>query len=108
MRLLTRTEEFVLLAVWRLQGEAYSIPLRQTLSELTDRNWSLGAVYMPLERLVKKGMLASYLSDSTPERGGRHKRIYHLTEAGKRALIETRELERKMWSGIPKLVLDDA
>ena len=106
MRLLTRTEEFVLLAVWRLQDEAYSIPLRRTLIELTGRTWSLGAVYMPLERLVKKGMLASYLSDSTPERGGRHKRIYHLTRAGKQALLDTHEVERKMWAGIPKLVLD--
>ena len=71
MKLLTRAEEFVLLAVWRLQNEAYSIPIRKQISEITGRNWSLGAIYMPLERLVKKDYLGSHLSDSTPERGGK-------------------------------------
>lgn len=105
MRLLTRNEEFVLLAVWRLQGEAYSIPLRKTLVELTGQKWSLGAVYMPLERLVKRGMLDSYLSDATPERGGRPKRIYTLTGEGKQALLQIREVERRMWAGLPDLTL---
>lgn len=106
MRLLTRSEEFILLAVWRLQDEAYSIPIRKQISEITGRNWSLGAVYMPLERLVKKGYLDSYLSETTPARGGRHKRIYRLTREGKRALIRIREVQQAMWSGIPQLSLE--
>ena len=106
MRLLTRAEEFILLAVWRLQDDAYSIPIRKQISEITGRNWSLGAVYMPLERLVKKGYLDSYLSETTPERGGRHKRIYRLTKEGKRALIRIREVEQAMWAGIPQLSLE--
>jgi PadR family transcriptional regulator PadR len=106
MRLLTRAEEFVLLAVWRLQDDAYSIPIRKQISEITGRNWSLGAVYMPLERLVKKGYLDSYLSETTPERGGRHKRIYRLTKEGKRALIRIREVQQAMWAGIPNLSLE--
>ena len=106
MRLLTRAEEFILLAVWRLQDDAYSIPIRKQISEITGRNWSLGAVYMPLERLVKKGHLDSYLSETTPERGGRHKRIYRLTPEGKRALIRIREVEQAMWAGIPQLSLE--
>lgn len=106
MRLLTRAEEFILLAVWRLQDDAYSIPIRKQISEITGRNWSLGAVYMPLERLVKKGYLDSYLSETTPERGGRHKRIYRLTLEGKRALIRIREVEQAMWAGIPQFSLE--
>ena len=106
MRLLTRAEEFILLAVWRLQDDAYSIPIRKQISQITGRNWSLGAVYMPLERLVKNGFLDSYLSETTPERGGRHKRIYRLTPEGKRALIRIREVEQAMWAGIPQLSLE--
>ena len=106
MRLLTRAEEFILLAVWRLQDEAYSIPIRKQISEITGRNWSLGAVYMPLERLVKKDYLDSYLSETTPARGGRHKRIYRLTQEGKRALIRIREVQQAMWSGLPQLSLE--
>ena len=106
MRLITRTEEFVLLAVWRLQAHAYSIPLREELVTLTAQKWSLGAVYMPLERLVKKGMLISSLSSSTPERGGRQKRIYELTKAGKKALLHIREVEQRMWAGISSLAAE--
>ena len=106
MRFITRTEEFVLLAVWRLQNEAYSVPLRDELVALTSKNWSLGAVYMPLERLVKKGMLTSSLSSSTPERGGRQKRIYELTKLGKKALLHIQEVEQRIWAGISSLAID--
>ena len=77
MKLLSRSEEFVLLAVWKLRGRAYSLPIRKKISEITRQGWSLGSIYTPLERLSKKGLLTSYLTEATPERGGRHKRVYH-------------------------------
>ena len=106
MKLITRTEEFVLLAVWRLQADAYSVPLRQELVRRTRKKWSLGAVYMPLERLEKRGLVTSHLSDPTPERGGRQKRIYELTRSGKKALLHIREVEQRMWADIPSLALE--
>lgn len=106
MRLITRTEEFVLLAVWRLQENAYSVTIREELQTLTGESWSLGAVYMPLERLDKRGLVRSDLSESTPERGGRQKRMYVLTDRGKRALIRLREVEQRIWTGIPSLISD--
>ncbi len=105
MKLLSRAEEFILLAIWQLQGNAYCIPIRSQISELTGENWSLGSIYMPLDRLVKKGLLESYLSEATPERGGRHKRIYKLTDDGKVALLKVKEVETAMWANIPNLSL---
>ena len=105
MRLLTRPEEFVLLAVWKLQEQAYSLPIREQLSEITGHTWSLGSIYTPLERLVKKGYLTSYVTASTPERGGRHKRIYQLTLKGRQALIRIRDVEQAMWDGVSRLAL---
>ena len=102
MKLLTRAEELILLAVWRLKGNAYCIPIRDQLSEITGENWSLGSIYMPLDRLVKKGYLESYLSESTPERGGRHKRIYKLTDEGRKALLLVRQIQAKMWRDVPE------
>jgi DNA-binding PadR family transcriptional regulator len=58
---------------------------------------------MPLDRLVKRGFLESYLSEATPERGGRHKRIYKLTREGLEALQKIRDVQERMWSGIPDL-----
>ena len=108
MRLITRTEEFVLLAVWRLQEDAYSVSIRDALMDITGEKWSLGAVYMPLERLSKRGLVQSFLSDATPERGGRQKRMYELTSRGRRALIRLKEVEQRMWEGIPSLVFGDS
>lgn len=71
MTLLSRAEEFILLAIWQLKEDAYCVPVRKRISEISGEAWSLGSIYMPLDRLVKKGCLDSYLSDATPERGGR-------------------------------------
>tara|TARA_R110000868_G_scaffold306734_3_gene568124 strand:- start:54752 stop:55078 length:327 start_codon:yes stop_codon:yes gene_type:complete len=104
MKLLTRSEEYILLAVWKLQDDAYSIPIQQKLNEITGKEWSLGGIYMPLERLEKRGQLMSMLSESTPERGGRHKRIYKLTPSGKKALRQIYEVQQTIWDGIPQLM----
>jgi len=102
MKLLTRAEELILLAAWKLENNAYCIPIREQLSEITGENWSLGSIYMPLDRLVKKGYLDSYLSESTPERGGRHKRIYKLTDEGMKALLIVKQIHAKMWGDVPE------
>ncbi len=61
---------------------------------------------MPLDRLSKKGMLKSYLSDKTPERGGRHKRIYKLTPEGKTALVLIKKVENAVWEDISLAALE--
>ncbi len=101
MKLLTRTEELILWAIMRLEENAYGVPIREKIQEITGEKWQLGSIYMPLDRLVKNGYLISRLSESTPERGGRRKRIYRLTTAGFQALEKARELQAKMWSKRP-------
>ena len=105
MKLLSRSEEFVLLAIWKLQEDAYTLPIRKKLSEITGYNWSLSSVFTPIERLVKRGLLSSYLTEPTAERGGRHKRIYQLTPEGRQALIRIRDVEEAMWAGVTRLAL---
>lgn len=106
MKLLTRSEEYVLLTVWRLQGDAYSVSICKHLTAATQKPWSLGAVYMPLERLEKRGLLTSRLSEITPDRGGRPKRLYTLTRKGKQALLHVQTIQQTMWAGLPNLALD--
>lgn len=102
MKLLSRTEELLLLAVYRLKDNAYSFAIQTHISRVTGEDWSLGAIWTPLSRLVKKGHLDSFFSESTPKRGGRKKRIYKLTSSGRNALEKTRVLQSKMWQAIPK------
>jgi len=101
MKLLSRTEEFILLAALFLKDEAYSVLIRKRLKEVTGKTWSYGALFISLEQLVKKGYLTSSLSDPLPERGGRSKRIYAVTSEGQKALEEIKQMESKMWETVP-------
>lgn len=105
MKLLSRSEELLLLAVWRLQHGAYAVPIREKLQEITGKTWSFGALFISLDRLVKKGYLVSNLAEPTSRRGGRSKRMYRLAAAGAQALIEIRQVEQTMWAGITELTL---
>lgn len=101
--MLTRAEELILLSVWKLQQNAYSVKIREHIMELTGKHWSFGAVYMPLERLEKQNLLKSHLADPTSERGGRSKRIYQLTEFGQEALLKVKKIQEAAWQGLSKL-----
>jgi DNA-binding PadR family transcriptional regulator len=101
MRFLSRPEELVLLAVWKLKENAYCVPIREFLNKITEKPWSFGSVYDPLNRLEKKGLLDSYLSNPTKTRGGRSKRIYQITLAGRRELDEIKALQQAAWEEVP-------
>jgi PadR family transcriptional regulator PadR len=98
MRLLSRSEEMVLLVVWNLQDEASCLPIQRKLREATGQEWSLGSIYDPLDRLEKKQLLSSRLTEPTKERGGRSRRIYRLTDLGRTALRELRTIQEVLWS----------
>ena len=100
MNLLTRTEEIILLTIWRLKDNAYGVTIADRLTRTSGRKWVLGAVYVPLERLEKKGYISSRLGNSTKKRGGRSKRLYKLTRAGLDAMILTRAREQSLWKEI--------
>ena len=102
MRLLSRSEELVLLAVWNLQDEAYCVPIRAHLAEVTGKKWSFGSIYDGLDRLEKKGYLDSSYSEPCAERGGRSKRIYRLTRPGYEAMLRMMEMNEKLWAGIAR------
>ena len=106
MKILARAEELVLLTVWKLKDEAYSVPIRDYLTEISDQEWSFGAIYVPLDRLEKKGYLMSYLTDPTAERGGRSKRVYKVTGAGLKALKDVKKVENAIWDDIGDLPLE--
>ncbi len=94
-------EHQVLLGVWRLGDEAYGTSVRDELEARTEREVSQGAVYTTLVRLEKKGMLRSWMADPTPVRGGKAKRFFHITEAGKRGVQAARRNLDALWEGLP-------
>jgi DNA-binding PadR family transcriptional regulator len=90
-------EQLVLTAVLGLREEAYGVSIHSKVAELAaPKKVSLGAVYVTLDRLEDKGFVTSWLSDPTPERGGRAKRCYRLQALGERVLRESAESVHRM------------
>ena len=93
-------EQMALLAVLRLGDSAYGVTVMQEIQQRASRSVARGALYVTLERLESKGLLRSHFADPTPERGGRAKRYFAVTEAGLEALRASREALMRMWTGL--------
>lgn len=93
-------EHIVLLTLLHLKENAYGMTIRMEIEERIGRSVSIGAIYATLERLENKGYIASKMGEATPERGGRAKRFFSITPAGRSKLKETRKIIDAMWQGI--------
>lgn len=103
MKIISRADELVLLTVWRLQEDAYGVPIRKHIIKMTNTDWSVGAIYDSLERLTLWGYVEYFQSDPTPERGGRSKRFYKLTKTGMEALKNLKKVQQTMWENLPEM-----
>ncbi len=99
-RILTRIEEFLLLAVLKLGENAYPVSIFDEIGRITGSSSTLGAIYFPLQRLEEKGLLTSFLGDPSAERGGKSRRYYRLTDLGMDALAAARRAQDNMWAGL--------
>ncbi len=79
-------EILLMLAVMRLDDDAYGVTIREELENETSRALTLGTVYKTLGRLEDKGYLRSRTSAPVAERGGRRKKLYELSASGLEAV----------------------
>ena len=93
-------EQLVLSAILALGDKAYGVTIHEKVEEISAKSISLGAVYVTLDRLEDKGFIMSWLSDPTPERGGRSKRHYQLQGLGERALQESLATAQRMFAAV--------
>lgn len=98
-------EELVLLTIAALVNEAYSVGICDELEKRTGRATKLGVVHSVLNRLEEKGYVKSSLGEATSVRGGKRKRFYSITSAGKAALLKSKEVRDQLWSLIPEFSL---
>ena len=101
MGILTRKEEIIMIAIWKLGGDAYGVSIRDRVIELSHQNIVYGTLYNSLEYLIRKGYVTSRKGDPTPERGGKSKTIYSITPDGESALQTTKALNDHLWQGMP-------
>lgn len=90
-------EELVLLTIAALGPDAYGVAIQQDIEQRSNRSISIGALHSTITRLEEKGFLKSWVGGATKERGGRSKRFYEITQAGKKSVAETKSLRDELW-----------
>ena len=93
-------ETLVLLAVARRPKDAYAVTVREEIQHRAGREMTRGTVYVTLDRLVRKGFLESTMGDPTPRRGGKARKYFRVTGAGRAALGESLGALRPMAGGV--------
>lgn len=93
-------EQLVLLAIVHLGDDVYGVPIADEIERRTGRSVSPAAVYVTLRRLEQKGLLSSFMSEPTSERGGKARRCVRLTPAAIESLRLSRQVLDSMWKGL--------
>lgn len=91
-------EFVVLLVVVELREDAYGAEIRRVVSSRTGHDYSVGGVYASLQRLEEKGFVTSHESEPLPVRGGRSRRYFAATRAGRSALQRATAAKRRFWA----------
>lgn len=93
-------EQMVLLAILRLEGEAFALSVLRELDDQAGRRVSRGALYKTLERLDEKGLVEWEVEETVPGRGGHPRRRFTVTTEGVRALQTSRDALHRLWHGL--------
>jgi len=99
----TITEQILLLTIWRLGEDAYGFKIRELVSDYTKKEIAFGTLYNNMDQLIKKGYAVSHKGESTAVRGGKRKVYYKISNKGYEALQASRDLQDRLWEGVPKL-----
>jgi DNA-binding PadR family transcriptional regulator len=101
---LTRKEEQILLAVHFLNDSAFLNTIRERIKQYSGKNYSLGTIYVPLNRLEINGYLESHLKKV--KSSNKPVRYYKVTPKGYQALSELKANTEKMWNDFVEPVLN--
>ncbi len=90
-------EELVLLAIGGLGEQAYAVAILDEIMSHAKRSMDVTAVHSVLRRLEKKGFVKSKMGGASNDRGGRRKRFFSLTPAGRSTLDAGMEVRLRLY-----------
>lgn len=99
-------ELMVLVAMMRLEDDAYGVAIAKEIETASGRDIALASLYLTLGRLEANGLVDSKRGEPTPERGGRAKTYFKATAKGIREVREARRALMTLWNGVPALRID--
>ena len=106
MKLLSRSEEIILVTILKLGDKAYGVSIHEQIQKDTGDEWSFASIYQPLLRLTKKQYVSRIKGDPSAERGGKSKYFYELTSYGRKALLKIKASHEKIWKGAPLITAE--
>lgn len=98
--MLGELEQVVMLATLRLGDDGYGVSIQDAVHRSTGRDLTLGTIHKTLVRLEDKGLIASRMGEPSPHRGGRRKRHYRVTAAGRKTLKASIATIRRLAAGL--------
>lgn len=106
MDIISRADEILLLAILRLKERACGVTIVKEVERRTGKKIKLGALWVSLDILAKRGLVDKSMGDPTPKRGGRSQIFYTLTPDGFNALALLQDFNQTLWKGIPGIIKD--
>lgn len=107
MIILTRAEEIILLAINKLENNAYGVTIREQVYADIGVYWAFGAIYKTLKKMKAKGYVAKIASKPLSERGGRSKYYYQLTSEGRETLQKIARVNASLWDVATRLEFEE-
>ena len=104
LKSLTVFEETVMLAVYRLNQDAYSVTIHQEILEMTGKDVILGTLFRTLDQLSRKGFLKKSKSEPARVKGGKSKVFYTINASGYQVMEQTRKMHETLWKNIPEML----
>ena len=93
-------EHLILVAILRINGDAYGAAVIAEIEAHTSRELSHAATYLCLQRLQDKGFVTARAAVGETERGGRAKSVFSLTRRGRERLRQSAAALFTMWEGL--------
>ncbi len=102
MKKLTVVEETVMLAIYRLEDNAYSVTIHRKILEMTNMDMIIGTLFNTLKQLHHKGYLLK--STGKPSKGGKSIMLYQISKEGCEALEQIRAMHIQIWNELPDVL----
>jgi len=97
---ITRNNEMILISILRLGDNAYLVTLLDLLNQITRKKWTIGNLFVALEKLEETGYISSRLGEPRKKKGGRAIKFYTVTGDGIKALQTVRSAQDQLWDGL--------
>jgi len=100
MKELTKLEELVMIAIWRLKDDAYGVKIKNKVKEIGGREYFYNTLYTTFDQLTRKGFITKHFGDPSAVRGGKKKVYFQITKKGRSALQNAFRRHSRIWAGI--------